>query len=224
MQINFYQIVEEFGLGEYVTHEALADGNVAVYKLVTSAGVYFLKQVEDVEAVGLYREVERTLNAWDVRQARLYLRPDGGCVSVTGFAVYEFLEGDASYEINDYRLESLMVYLGRFNEALGHIAVPQTVTDNSNPWKKADSLEYLFGLFKSDIADVSISNSTRLIIADTLAFLKAKQKALDKLSKQLIHGDIGPGNILYAGDSVVSVIDFTPMCGAGLYALCHFFY
>jgi Ser/Thr protein kinase RdoA (MazF antagonist) len=145
----------------------------------------------------------------------LFLRSDGGCVSGAGFAVYEFLNGDASYEMNDGRIESLMVYMGRFHEALRQVAVPATVTDNSNPWKKADSLDYILSAFERDIADSKVCDSTRSISRETLDFLRDEREGLEKLPIQLIHGDIGPGNILYAGDSVVSVIDFTPMSGRG---------
>jgi len=51
MAINFNHLVDEFGLGSYVRHESLVGGNVEVYRLVTSVAVYFLKRVEDVEAV-----------------------------------------------------------------------------------------------------------------------------------------------------------------------------
>ncbi len=82
----------------------------------------------------------------------------------------------------------------------------------------------ILSAFERDIAESEVCDSTRSIIRETLDFLRDEREGLEKLSTQLIHGDIGPGNILYAGDSVVSVIDFTPMSGAGLYALWHFFY
>ena len=88
------------------------------------------------------------------------MRSDGGCVSGAGFSVNEFLNGDASYEMNDGRIESLMVYMGRFHEALRQVAVPATVTDNSNPWKKADSLDYILSAFERDIADSKVCDST----------------------------------------------------------------
>ena len=41
---------------------------------------------------------------------------------------------------------------------------------------------------------------------------------------QLVHGDVGPGNIIFSGDRVVTIIDFTPHEATEVYALCQFFY
>ncbi|MGH3169768.1 MAG: phosphotransferase [Trebonia sp.] len=40
--------------------------------------------------------------------------------------------------------------------------------------------------------------------------LDAARPLLGTLPRQLIHGDIGPDNVLMDGDDVVAVIDFTP--------------
>ena len=42
--------------------------------------------------------------------------------------------------------------------------------------------------------------------------------------KQLIHSDPGPDNILFNGDSVYSIIDFTPEYENEIYSLCQFCY
>ncbi|MDF2935492.1 MAG: hypothetical protein K0Q90_865 [Paenibacillaceae bacterium] len=42
--------------------------------------------------------------------------------------------------------------------------------------------------------------------------------------KQLVHGDLGSDNFLFQGDTVCSVIDFTPEIASELYGLCQFLY
>lgn len=222
---EFREIARDFELGAYVAHEEIRDGNAETYRLITSNGAFFLKRNVNVETLALYRVVEQQADHAGVRQAQIFRKPDGGLISSSGFAVYEFLEGDASGEMNERRLASLMIYLSRFQEVLKEIEVPKQVIDlNNNPWQKANSLTYLLKNFGCDISGLEVSDFTRAIARKALRFLETKRDDLEDLPKQIIHGDIGSGNILYREDSVVSIIDFTPMCGTELYGLCHFFY
>ena len=43
--------------------------------------------------------------------------------------------------------------------------------------------------------------------------------ALPILPRQLVHGDIGPDNVLMDGDEVIAIIDFTPLCEPVLFAV-----
>lgn len=217
-------LTDEFRLGSYVGYELLEGGNTKTFTLRTSDGRYFLKASGDPDTFALYKQVETRLNAAGVRQARLYSGPNGAFISSGGYAVFEFLAGEALVEITDSQLESLMVYLARYNEALGHIPVPEAVTDLCDPWKKADSLDYLLTGFSDDIAGMALSATMRATIREALGFLGESRRRLDAAPKQLIHGDIGPGNVLYDDDEAVSIVDFTPCYGSELYALCHFFY
>ena len=40
-----------------------------------------------------------------------------------------------------------------------------------------------------------------------------------QLPRQLVHGDIGPDNVLMHGDEVVAIVDFTPFCQPVLFAV-----
>ncbi|CAH8772637.1 hypothetical protein [Paenibacillus dendritiformis] len=42
--------------------------------------------------------------------------------------------------------------------------------------------------------------------------------------KQLIHSDVGPGNVVFCGNSIQAIIDFTPEYENELYALSQFLY
>jgi Ser/Thr protein kinase RdoA (MazF antagonist) len=217
-------IVTEFNLGNYADYKLLDERMASKFKLRTSKGLFFLKQSKDERGLALYKTVEEHLNATEVRQARLYSKPNGELISSNGYAVFESLSGQISSEINDRQLESLMTYLVRYNEALRSIRVPESVTDNSSPWKKADSLDYILTQFPGQVATIPLSDDVRTTIKKVLNILERGKESLEKVSKQLIHEDIGPGNIVYSVDEVVSIIDFTPSFGAEIYSLCHFFY
>jgi hypothetical protein len=43
-----------------------------------------------------------------------------------------------------------------------------------------------------------------------ITWLAQHQAALGRMPRQLVHGDIGPDNVLLDGEQVVAIIDFTP--------------
>jgi hypothetical protein len=56
-----------------------------------------------------------------------------------------------------------------------------------------------------------------VLLADSLDLL-------NHLPKQLIHSDLGPGNIIFAGGEVKSIIDFTPAYEHEFYSVAQFLY
>lgn len=219
---HLQNMIVEFDLGDYIDHSPLDEKSAN--RLDTSKGSYFLKQCSDLDALLLYKDVEEHLNAKEIRQARLYASLSGEWISSDGYAVFEFLEGQVPSVLNDRQLESLTRYLVKYNTALRDIQVPASVTNLDNPWKKADSLDYLLTEAQSIIGTQNLDETIQGALDDALDVLAAGQEMLHQTPKQLIHGDIGPGNIVYDGDDIVSLIDFTPQLGHELYSLCHFFY
>jgi Ser/Thr protein kinase RdoA (MazF antagonist) len=69
-------------------------------------------------------------------------------------------------------------------------------------------------------ATQQLDHETNKVAHSALAYLETKQHALAELPLQLIHGDLGPGNILYHNDAVAAIIDFTPYIESHWYALC----
>jgi Ser/Thr protein kinase RdoA (MazF antagonist) len=48
-------------------------------------------------------------------------------------------------------------------------------------------------------------------VSRALAQLAESAPLIDALPSRLIHGDIGPDNVLMDGDDVVAIVDFTPL-------------
>ena len=218
------QIAGEFEVGDFTDFALLEEGNAETFQLFTSRGQYFVKPAPDAEVIALYKTVEERLNANGVRQARLYSKPDGEFISSSGCAVFEFLHGQVPRSFSDKRLKSLILYLAKYNEALSHIPIPSFVTNCGNPWKKADSLAYLLAHVSGDIAAIGLDEYIKDTAEEILNFLATSRADLERAPHQLLHGDVGPGNVIYNGEDVVSIVDFTPHCGPELYALCHLFY
>lgn len=215
-------ILSEFDLGEYANHLPLDEKSAN--RLNTSKDSYFIKKCSDLDALLLYQNVEKHLNANGIRQARLYASLSDEWMSSDGYAVFEFLEGQVPSVLNDRQLESLTCYLVKYNTALRDIQIPDSVMNLDNPWKKADSLVYLLTEAQSIIEAQRLDGVIQDVLNDALDVLAAGKEMLDQAPKQLIHGDIGSGNIVYDGDDIVALIDFTPQCGHELYSLCDFFY
>jgi Ser/Thr protein kinase RdoA (MazF antagonist) len=53
-----------------------------------------------------------------------------------------------------------------------------------------------------------------------LTALAAARDGLEALPRQIVHGDIGPDNVLMDGDQVVSIIDFTPCRESAVFGAC----
>lgn len=191
------------------------------YKIETTTGRYFVKRDHSLpEFFPFYHQVAEQLNARGVRQARLHTRPGKGFLSPDGYAVYEWLPGRGTERPSERQFNNLMHYFARYNQALRELPVPAWVTRWKNPWDKADSLTYLLDHFAQRRPELHLPAGIDPVVDRVLAFLEQTRPDLEVLPKQLVHGDVGPGNILYDGQEVVAIVDFTPYAESHLYSLC----
>ena len=217
-------VAEEFDIGRLILCEPIGAASRRVGSLTTSRGNYVLKPAKSPEAFQFYADVETLLNSKGVRQARVFSKPDGTLISRHGFALYEMMEGSNSISLNAAQIESTMAYMANYNAALAGIPVPSHLTSSDDPWNRAVSPIFLVEDLLGRIDTLGMSSSTRRTAERCVHFLSSEIQTFHDLSSQLVHSDIGPGNILYNGDDIVSVIDFSPHAAPELYSLCGFFY
>jgi Ser/Thr protein kinase RdoA (MazF antagonist) len=217
-------IVEEFGLGRLQSCEALGPKGRLTMLLTTDESAFVIKSADKREWLSLYSTVEQQLNAAGIRQARLHVRPDGSLLSTSGYAVYEHLPGEPIDHPTHAQLLSALRYLARYNQALARIPVPEWAFVLDDPWKRAADPDYLIDELASQLDSLRLSPPALATAGDCLNFLAGQRQVLRRSEKRLIHGDLGPGNLLFEEDEVVAVIDFTPQPGSELYSLCQFFY
>jgi len=226
--LKLVRVAQEYALGDLLAASPVAEGNAAGYRLRTSEGLFFVKKDAgaDQAMLRLHRAVEQALTNKGVKQARLLAAPTGNLISAEGFVVYEWLPGSTARELNDAQFKNYILYLARYNDALTTIPLDQStvaieaLTGWDNPRRKAGSLEYLLGPFLEDLQAMPLSRNVRRTAERALAVLSDLQKTQSDLRKQLVHSDVGPGNILFERDEVVAIIDFTPAYESHLYALC----
>ncbi|NKB65488.1 MAG: phosphotransferase [Candidatus Latescibacteria bacterium] len=212
-------IADQFGLGVYRGHRVLErHRHVAV--LDTANGCFLVKPGVEKELALYAAAVERWQRA-GLLQARIYRSNQGGYASPQGYAVFEFLSGRFPDFFNPREVGAVVDYLAPYHRALVGLEIPAWLGVLDNPWKKADSLDYLCGDFSSFPAETAAP--LRKIGDKALAWLKART-VWAALSEQLIHGDLGPGNVLFRREQVAAIVDFTPQIGSPTYALAHFIY
>lgn len=228
---KFARIAEEYDLGELLSASLASEGNAAGYKLQTSKGSFFAKaESSDPSMLRLYHAVETALNKQGVGQARLLATKNGSFLSTDGFSLYEWLPGSTTRELSDTQFVSHIAYLAQYNKALATVPLDdstigiEALTACSNPWRKAASLDYLLGPFREGLDRIPLSSETRETAEETLKALAELRPSHHKLPKQMVHSDVGPGNILFEGDETVAIIDFTPVYDSHLYSLCVTFF
>lgn len=223
---DIVETAREFRLGPVLRLESNAQGNARTYRLQTPQGVFFIKPVrqQPEEWLAIYRVAERLLNEQGVRQARLMLTPDGSPVSARGYSVLEFLPGEAVRAPNERQFAAHVIHLAAYNRALRLVPMdPAMIARLTQPldlWRKAASLEYMLDRSRLDPAALGLSEQVAQTARAATHLLSAWRPRLERLPRQLIHSDIGPGNVLYDDDRVVAIVDFTPGYEPPAYSLC----
>jgi Ser/Thr protein kinase RdoA (MazF antagonist) len=217
------EIAEEFGLGECLHQEPIGKSARGILALTTDAGKFVLKPENNRAYAAVYSEVEQALNADGVRQARVFKKHDGSLISRNGYMVQEWIDGAGCDLLTPARLASAMGYMAAYNSSLARLSIPAAVTDPDNPWNRAASFRYILDELPDRIDDIPPRPEARAALLRSIAFLRERRASLGA-PVQLIHNDIGPGNILFSGDSVVTIVDFSPHAAPELVSLCHFFY
>jgi hypothetical protein len=220
------QLTAEFDLGLPLDVTRISQGNCPAYRLRTAHGTFFIKSADGngPDWPDLYHLVEQTLNSHGQRQARMLPTSCGTFRSANGYLTFEWLPGDAVSVPNPQQFANHIEHLARYNRALRH--VPLTVerisqlTQPADVWSKAASLDYMLEQFRLDSHALGLSDPVASLVEHALLLLRRWRPIIQGLPRQLIHSDIGPGNILFEDDQVISIIDFTPGYEFHLYALC----
>jgi aminoglycoside phosphotransferase (APT) family kinase protein len=240
------QVAREFDLGAPTTTEPPRGGGAEVVKLSTSRGSFVVKPVYRVADWELYAVVERALNAQGVRQARLFRTPSGAVVSTTGHCVQEFLTGEMTERPSRRQTDQAMRHLAAYDQALATIPLPgawpaertgdlpaeRTDARSADApgdladtlWTRVVSPSYLVDHLPRLVREHAPCWVDREVVAEALGLLAAAAPGIAALPRQLVHGDIGPDNVLYEGDEVKAIVDFTPFHESTLFSLASALY
>jgi Ser/Thr protein kinase RdoA (MazF antagonist) len=159
--------------------------------------------------LGPYQQVAHRLSRAGIRRAMPLRATDGALVSDSGLVVHEFLPGTACTSPSRTQTLATMRHIAAYHAVLRTIPAPAAAP---SVWTRVASVEYL-------LAELPRLSRSDTIVARALDRLAESAPLIDALPGQLIHGDIGPDNVLMDGDDVVAIVDFTPLREPVLFAV-----
>ena len=194
-----------YDIGAVQSVTRLPAGQAGVRAVTSTAGRYLLKPAPRRADVTLLADLHR-LAADGIRQPGIIATAAGELVSPDGYFLQEYLPGEPELHPSAVQTRAVMRATGHLHAALGRLVVEYEpdeeslfvlVTDPGFLTAELPGLLRHYGL-------ASQATST------AIAVLTERQDGLRALPRQLVHGDIGPDNVLLDGDQVVAIIDFTP--------------
>jgi homoserine kinase type II len=213
------EIARDFNLGAVHSATPLTGGGADVIKVVTDRGAVVVKPSYRRWEAELYDSVQQRLNARGVRQARLYRSATGSAVSRSGHTVQEWLDGAIAAQPTPRQSKALFEHLADYDAGLAAIPAPDELRRADSVFVRVASPEYLLSELTELFDDVAPPGLAAAPVQASLTRLAAALPAMNRLRKQIVHGDVAPDNVLYRGDEVVAVIDFTPHCAPALFSL-----
>lgn len=214
------RVAEEFGLGAVLDAAPLPGGHRDVTRLTTGRGTFVVKPGYQTADLELYERVASALNQAGIRQARPLRTTAGALVSASGHAVQEFLPGRICLPPSAAQTTAVMRHLAGYHAALTKIPVSAVATPAETVWTRVAGARYLVrelpGLLRRHAPPGRAGDRP---VTALLGHLERGLPRLCDLPRQLVHGDIGPDNVLMDGDTVVAIIDFTPLRQPVLFAV-----
>ena len=202
-------IAADFGLGRVLGAEPLPGGHRDVIRLVTSRGTFVVKPESDPAVAELQEKAAVVLGAAGIRQARPLRTIAGPLVSASGHGVEEFLPGRVCLAPTAAQAAAAMRHVADYHAALATLpasaglGIPETV------WTRVASAGYLVDELPGLLRGHGPAEADPVVMA-ALGHLERALPQIAALPRQIVHGDVGPDNVLMDGDAVVAIVDFTP--------------
>lgn len=220
MDVWLSRLVDEFDLGTLGAVTPLSGGSAEVVRLDTTRGSFVVKPVWPTFDGDFYATVARTLNARGIRQPDPVRSRSGATLSSTGHFVMEWLHGEIVRRPSSAQSDALLRHLAAYDEALREIPVPATLAADDTVFAKVVSPQYLLARLPELFRSFAPAGYDSRPVLRALAALEPATPEIAALPVQVVHGDVAPDNVLYDGDDVVAVIDFTPFRESLLFGVC----
>jgi Ser/Thr protein kinase RdoA (MazF antagonist) len=213
------RLAAEFGLGRLLAARPLAGGGPGVLKLTTEQGEFVVKPGARLAHAQVHEHAALALSRAGIRQARLLRTTTGALIAASGHSAQEFLPGRICLHPTPAQTAAVMRHAGAYHAALASVPAPPALRAEQTLWTRVTRPDYLIealpGLLRrSGLPGVGDDSARRAV-----GYLEAALPQLRRLPPQVVHGDIGPDNVLMRGDEVVAVIDFTPFAEPALFAV-----
>jgi Ser/Thr protein kinase RdoA (MazF antagonist) len=205
----------EFELGEIRDLVAVTQGTSPCFRLDAARGVFALKREPSVENVDLAAEVALGLDRRGFPQAVFQRTRGGSLLSSDGLTATAWLPGVARSRPRPEESAPLMRALSRYQELLADLEAPIELRECRTVWTRLGSLDHLLGDLYEECRRVPEAAAP---VEAAARLLREKREVIAAVPRQLIHSDLGGGNILYAPDRI-GFIDFSPQWDSHLAGL-----
>jgi Ser/Thr protein kinase RdoA (MazF antagonist) len=213
------RIAAEFGLGTPLSSTPLTGGDRDVTRLRTARGTFVVKAASGTVRAGLYEQAALVLSASGIPQARPLRTLAGSLVSRSGHTVEELLPGRICPRPTAAQTVATMRHIAAYHAALQPVTVPAELHAVDTVWDRVASGEYLVQALPALLRAHAPGDADNQMIAAALTQVERALPEMRELPRQLVHGDIGPDNVLMDGDEVIAIIDFTPFFESVLFAV-----
>jgi Ser/Thr protein kinase RdoA (MazF antagonist) len=209
-------LLREYDLGPLIDAQPLAGGSAAVLRISAGRGSFVLKPAGRLADVGLQARAANHLNNRGIRQARIVPTRAGDLVSSDRNYLQEFLPGAIAPRPDGRQTAASMRHIGAYHRALADLP-GEYEPDTGSLWQRVADPGYLLRELPGLLARYQLTDD---VTGTALAWLDQLRPELAALPSQVVHGDIGPDNVLMDANGVVAVIDFTPFCQSALFGGC----
>jgi hypothetical protein len=196
----------------------------ACYQIVTNENSYVLKHIGRPDFISIYDKVQRTIGKNGTLEGSVISTKNGSLMAGKGFALMVYIPGEAVETYSDEQFWSIVADLNEYNKALRQVPFVPNEIEQVNTWDQAKSTEFICKHTESIIQQCGFDSGTVLLFTSARNMLAAHRDHLLNNKKQLIHSDLGPGNIIFHDNKIRAIIDFTPEYEHELYSLTQFLY
>lgn len=208
------RLLAEFDVGGLVASEQLPAGSRSARKVITTAGTFVLKPAYRVADAELQAEVAVLLNAHGIRQPSICRTRSGAVVANSGYFLQEFLPGSAPRHPTPPQVRAAMRHVAEYHRVLGELQLDYR-PDPGSIWVRVVDSGFLITELPGLLSRYGIADEAPVV---AMGYLESARPRLSALPRQVVHGDIGPDNVLMDRDAVVALIDFTPHVQPALFA------
>jgi len=217
------QLRADYQLGE-ITEITDMSTSANCYLVVTDNGSFVFKHAGRLDFVQAYEKAAQALRKQGMIAARVFRTTVGSLLTEQGFSLAEYIPGDTPESFTEGEFREAVLYIGRLNRALSDVPFSAAELLSVNVWDKVKSTEFLCDNINYVLAKCEFNPYDRQLLSDAGKLLVKNRDVLQGNPKQLIHTDLGPGNIIFANSKVTAMIDFTPEYENELYSLAQFLF
>lgn len=212
-------LLRDYDVGTLIDAGPLSGGSAVVMRVRTDRGAFVLKPAHRHAEIQLQARAAEYLNDRGIRQARVIATNSGGVVSTEGNVLLEFLPGVIVLRPSRRQTSAAMRHVGAYHRELADL--PGTFTpETESLWQRVADPDYLVAEVPGLLARFERADRDDPATAPALETLDRTRTRLADLPRQVVHGDIGPDNVLMNGNDVVSIVDFTPYHESALFGAC----